>query len=91
CGNGLLEAGEECDCGELPNNICSPVCCNVETCKLKNGSMCATGGCCHLRACKIKSNGSLCRSPQNECDLQDLCDGQRAACLDAFKKNGHMC
>uniref|UniRef100_A0A3B3RDN8 Disintegrin domain-containing protein n=1 Tax=Paramormyrops kingsleyae TaxID=1676925 RepID=A0A3B3RDN8_9TELE len=55
CGNGYLEDGEECDCGDE----CSSPCCNAHNCTLKAGAQCAHGVCCEN--CKLKSPGVLCR------------------------------
>ncbi|KAA8583682.1 hypothetical protein FQN60_014890, partial [Etheostoma spectabile] len=44
CGNGYVEEGEECDCGE-PEECMNP-CCNATTCTLKGDAVCAHGQCC---------------------------------------------
>lgn len=41
CGNGFLEANEECDCG-LPS-VCRSSCCDPLTCKKRPNSLCTTG------------------------------------------------
>ncbi|KAK9398565.1 disintegrin and metalloproteinase domain-containing protein 33 [Crotalus adamanteus] len=56
-GNGFLEEGEECDCGEVEE--CTNPCCNPQNCTLKAGAECAHGECCH--SCKLKTAGILCR------------------------------
>ncbi|KAJ8406051.1 hypothetical protein AAFF_G00309390 [Aldrovandia affinis] len=76
CGNGYLEEGEECDCGEVEE--CSSPCCNANSCTLKAGAECAHGVCCHN--CKLKSPGDLCRSPSGSCDLPEYCDGKSESC-----------
>ncbi|CAL4220723.1 unnamed protein product, partial [Meganyctiphanes norvegica] len=39
CGNGVLEYGEQCDCG--PEKYCKKSCCNAATCQHKiNGTVC---------------------------------------------------
>nr|XP_010592450.1 disintegrin and metalloproteinase domain-containing protein 19 [Loxodonta africana] len=45
CGNGYLEDGEECDCGE--EEECNNPCCNASNCTLREGAECAHGSCCH--------------------------------------------
>lgn len=35
CGNGIMEAGEECDTGGIDSD-----CCNSQTCKLKENAVC---------------------------------------------------
>uniref|UniRef100_A0AAX7TA15 ADAM metallopeptidase domain 9 n=1 Tax=Astatotilapia calliptera TaxID=8154 RepID=A0AAX7TA15_ASTCA len=44
CGNGLLEQGEQCDCGKPQE--CTNKCCNAATCTFTHGSACAHGACC---------------------------------------------
>ncbi|XP_061757855.1 disintegrin and metalloproteinase domain-containing protein 19 isoform X1 [Nerophis ophidion] len=76
CGNGYLEDGEECDCGE--EEECTSPCCNANNCTLKAGAECAHGVCCH--DCKLKSPGVLCRAPSGQCDLPEYCDGKAESC-----------
>ncbi|XP_047440954.1 disintegrin and metalloproteinase domain-containing protein 19 [Mugil cephalus] len=76
CGNGFLEEGEQCDCGE--EEECTSPCCNASNCTLKAGAECAHGVCCHN--CKLKSPGDLCRSPSGPCDLPEYCDGKTESC-----------
>ncbi|XP_008277789.1 disintegrin and metalloproteinase domain-containing protein 19 isoform X2 [Stegastes partitus] len=76
CGNGYLEDGEECDCGE--EEECTSPCCNANNCTLKAGAECAHGVCC--QDCKLKSPGVLCRAPSGPCDLPEYCDGKAESC-----------
>ncbi|KAM9377908.1 disintegrin and metalloproteinase domain-containing protein 19 [Pholidichthys leucotaenia] len=76
CGNGYLEDGEECDCGE--EEECTSPCCNANNCTLKAGAECAHGVCCSN--CKLKSPGVLCRAPSGPCDLPEYCDGTAESC-----------
>ncbi|NXT86063.1 ADA28 protein, partial [Zapornia atra] len=88
CGNGFVERGEECDCG--PPEECTNNCCNPETCKLREGSMCAHGDCCEN--CQYKTSGTVCRGVQHDCDLAEMCTGSSASCPeDRFRVNGHPC
>ncbi|KAL0973809.1 hypothetical protein UPYG_G00211440 [Umbra pygmaea] len=80
CGNGYLEDGEECDCGD--EEECSSPCCNAKNCTLKAGAECAHGVCCH--SCKLKSPGELCRAPSGSCDLPEYCDGKVGSCPSNF-------
>ncbi|KHN71231.1 Disintegrin and metalloproteinase domain-containing protein 12 [Toxocara canis] len=90
CGNGLLEAGEECDCG-LPS-VCTNKCCNAATCKLVEGAQCASGECCHLDTCQVKQATTLCREATDSCDLPEYCDGQMEHCpADFFVQDGLRC
>ncbi|KAK3564723.1 hypothetical protein QTP86_024869 [Hemibagrus guttatus] len=76
CGNGYLEEGEECDCGEVEE--CSSPCCNANNCTLKAGAECAEGVCCEN--CKLKNPGVLCRAPSGSCDLPEYCNGASESC-----------
>uniref|UniRef100_A0A7N8WNV4 ADAM metallopeptidase domain 19b n=1 Tax=Mastacembelus armatus TaxID=205130 RepID=A0A7N8WNV4_9TELE len=76
CGNGYLEDGEECDCGE--EEECTSPCCNANNCTLKAGAECAHGVCCDN--CKLKTPGVLCRAPSGPCDLPEYCDGKAESC-----------
>ena len=42
CGNGVVEEGEECDCGSNDTAKCDMVdpCCNPGNCTLKEGAAC---------------------------------------------------
>ena len=53
CGDGLIETGEQCDCGKAPTNECSDTCCNTTTCQLIPGAQCAAGRCCDIPQCKV--------------------------------------
>ncbi|EAW10552.1 ADAM family of metalloprotease ADM-B [Aspergillus clavatus NRRL 1] len=91
CGNGIVEAGEDCDCGgeaSCGNNSC----CDAKTCKFKNGAVCddANDSCCNK--CKFSAAGTVCRASRGECDLQETCTGNSSTCpADEFKKDGDEC
>ncbi|XP_053487076.1 disintegrin and metalloproteinase domain-containing protein 19 [Ictalurus furcatus] len=88
CGNGYLEEGEECDCGEVEE--CSSPCCNANNCTLKAGAECAHGVCCEN--CKLKSPGALCRAPSGSCDLPEYCDGKSESCpANFYLMDGSSC
>ncbi|XP_053314027.1 disintegrin and metalloproteinase domain-containing protein 33-like [Spea bombifrons] len=76
CGNGFLEDGEECDCGE-PEECTNP-CCNANNCTLKAGAQCAHGDCC--QGCQLKAAGTLCREMSGACDLPEYCKGDAPYC-----------
>uniref|UniRef100_A0A667XDW7 ADAM metallopeptidase domain 9b n=1 Tax=Myripristis murdjan TaxID=586833 RepID=A0A667XDW7_9TELE len=80
CGDGLLDKGEECDCGSPEE--CTNKCCDAATCKFTFGSACAEGSCCSN--CQIKVAGTPCRGSVNTCDLPEYCDGKSAFCPEDF-------
>ncbi|XP_030621415.1 disintegrin and metalloproteinase domain-containing protein 19 [Chanos chanos] len=88
CGNGYLEEGEECDCGDVEE--CSSPCCNANNCTLKVGAECAHGVCCDN--CKLKSPGVMCRPPSGSCDLPEYCDGKSEFCpANFYLMDGSSC
>uniref|UniRef100_A0A674N1Z4 ADAM metallopeptidase domain 12 n=1 Tax=Takifugu rubripes TaxID=31033 RepID=A0A674N1Z4_TAKRU len=88
CGNGYVEEGEECDCGELEE--CMNPCCNATTCTLKGDAVCAHGQCC--QDCQLKPAGTPCREPSNSCDLPEFCTGSSPDCpANVYLHDGHAC
>ncbi|KFQ70118.1 Disintegrin and metalloproteinase domain-containing protein 12, partial [Phaethon lepturus] len=88
CGNGYVEDGEECDCGE-PDE-CTNRCCNATTCTLKLGAVCAHGLCCE--DCQLKPAGISCRESSNSCDLPEFCTGASPHCpANVYLHDGHAC
>ncbi|XP_026859582.2 disintegrin and metalloproteinase domain-containing protein 33 isoform X2 [Electrophorus electricus] len=76
CGNGFVEEGEECDCGEPEE--CTNDCCHPSNCTLKEDAQCAHGVCCE--GCKLKQAGTLCRGAAGVCDLPEYCTGGSPYC-----------
>uniref|UniRef100_A0A8C6PZP4 ADAM metallopeptidase domain 12 n=1 Tax=Nothobranchius furzeri TaxID=105023 RepID=A0A8C6PZP4_NOTFU len=88
CGNGYVEEGEECDCGELEE--CLNPCCNATTCTLKGDAVCAHGHCC--QDCQLKPAGTPCRESSNSCDLPEFCTGTTPHCpSNVYLHDGHAC
>ncbi|XP_074519639.1 disintegrin and metalloproteinase domain-containing protein 12 [Halichoeres trimaculatus] len=88
CGNGYVEEGEECDCGELEE--CLNPCCNATTCTLKGDAVCAHGQCC--QDCQLKPAGTPCRESSNSCDLPEFCTGISPNCpSNVYLHDGHAC
>ncbi|KAJ1993686.1 hypothetical protein GGI26_002748 [Coemansia sp. RSA 1358] len=91
CGNGIKEAGEECDCGTSEECNKDP-CCEAATCKLKPGAQCADSNDLCCSQCKTMSQGSVCRPKYSECDIAEICDGQSSDCpKDQHVKDGEAC
>ncbi|XP_072268894.1 disintegrin and metalloproteinase domain-containing protein 22 isoform X4 [Pyxicephalus adspersus] len=89
CGNGIVEAGEECDCGTVEE--CAKEgedCC--QQCKLTEGSQCSDGLCCNK--CKFNPKGILCREAVNDCDIPEICTGNSSQCPpNIHKMDGYPC
>nr|CAD7443280.1 unnamed protein product [Timema bartmani] len=64
CGNGFVEAGEQCDCGLKEQ--CDNTCCNATSCMLYSNASCATGECCDLKAFCYQGS---CRTHSDQCRL----------------------
>uniref|UniRef100_A0A667X660 Disintegrin and metalloproteinase domain-containing protein 10 n=1 Tax=Myripristis murdjan TaxID=586833 RepID=A0A667X660_9TELE len=84
CGNGLVEPGEECDCGY--SDQCRDQCCydanqpDNRKCKLKPNKVCSPsqGPCCTAE-CTYKGRNEKCRE-ESECAHQGMCNGGTAQC-----------
>ncbi|KAM6341399.1 disintegrin and metalloproteinase domain-containing protein 18-like [Podargus strigoides] len=77
CGNGVVEPGEQCDCGAA--EACSKDKCCTKTCRFKPGVTCSSGLCCHR--CQFKQQNTPCRPPADaQCDLAEFCSGTSASC-----------
>lgn len=79
CGNGIVEEGEDCDCGGeegCGNNAC----CDASTCKFTSGAKCddSNGRCC--QNCQLLPAKTICRASNGDCDLQEVCDGSTSTC-----------
>ncbi|TKA64836.1 hypothetical protein B0A49_06778 [Cryomyces minteri] len=91
CGNGIVEAGEDCDCGgaaSCGNNAC----CDAATCKFKNNAVCddSNEDCC--RNCQLASASTICRPSTGQCDPQETCSGTSPTCpADVTAPDGQGC
>lgn len=84
CGNGLVEAEEQCDCGY--SDQCKDPCCynaneaEDKKCKLQPGKLCSPsqGPCC-TEQCTFKGSSDSCRQ-ESECAKEGMCNGGTALC-----------
>ncbi|PIG82822.1 zinc metallopeptidase mde10 [Aspergillus arachidicola] len=89
CGNGIVEAGEDCDCGD---NCDDNSCCDGSTCRFRDNAVCddSTGPCC--TNCQFASSGTVCRESTGSCDIQETCTGNSSACpTDRYAPDGQTC
>ncbi|CAL4117950.1 unnamed protein product, partial [Meganyctiphanes norvegica] len=91
CGNGVVEIGEECDCGHAKE--CDTICCDTKTCRLTANATCAAGACCDLETCTPHPRGWKCREAREACDLPEFCrGGSNTRCPDdVTKMEGEPC
>ncbi|KAM4836627.1 uncharacterized protein RHO17_022187 [Thomomys bottae] len=88
CGNRVIDAGEQCDCGSFKR--CAHDQCCLLDCTLKPGAKCASGLCC--KNCHFMPPGTLCRDTEDECDLPEWCNGTSPHCPeDVYLLNGSPC
>nr|XP_015202031.1 PREDICTED: disintegrin and metalloproteinase domain-containing protein 9-like [Lepisosteus oculatus] len=88
CGNGVLDQGEQCDCGKPED--CQDKCCDAATCTFTRGSYCSQGSCCDN--CQLKVAGTPCRESVNICDLPEYCIGTSPFCPnDYYIMDGYPC
>ncbi|XP_060767458.1 disintegrin and metalloproteinase domain-containing protein 10 isoform X2 [Neoarius graeffei] len=84
CGNGMVEAGEQCDCGY--SDQCKDRCCysanepDGRKCTLKLETKCSPsqGPCC-TEQCEFKGRDQKCRN-ESDCALERMCSGNTAQC-----------
>ena len=90
CGNGIVDRGEDCDCGTFRECLENDSCCDPITCRFKADAECINGACCDR--CKLRPKGFVCRRARGECDLAEICDGKSGQCApDVHKQNGFPC
>ncbi|CAD7960605.1 unnamed protein product [Amoebophrya sp. A25] len=95
CRNGLVEAGEDCDCGAADCSAKDP-CCNGNTCRFAQPTyQCsdATGPCCGSCMFRNASENFVCRAKKNaDCDIAETCAGGTQECpRDTYIYPGKAC
>lgn len=87
CGNGIVEAGEDCDPGIGSQSNC----CDVSTCKFKNNAVCdpESSSCCTAQ-CSFAPATQVCRPAlDQQCDTAEYCTGNSSSCpANIVAKNG---
>lgn len=85
CGDGILDAGETCDDGNLTHDDlctirCLPAACGDGIVASANGEACDPGGGCCTPGCTLELAGEVCRPSLGICDPAETCSGASAAC-----------
>lgn len=91
CGNGIVESGEDCDCGG-ESGCGDNSCCDAKTCKFKGSAVCddSNDNCC--KSCQYAPADTVCRASTGECDKEEKCDGKTSSCPeDKYEKDGSSC
>ncbi|KAI4593212.1 hypothetical protein KJ359_009940 [Pestalotiopsis sp. 9143b] len=92
CGNGIVEQGEDCDCGGT-EGCGTNSCCDPTTCKFTSGSVCdpSNEDCCSSE-CQFKASTEVCRVSSGTCDPQETCTGNSSTCPeDKLADDGTTC
>ncbi|KHJ34726.1 putative adam family of metalloprotease adm-b [Erysiphe necator] len=92
CGNGIVESGEDCDCGGSVSCGSNP-CCNPTTCKFQGNAVCdpSNEDCCSS-SCQFKPLSAVCRPSTGSCDPEETCSGTSGDCpADLTAPDGTKC
>ncbi|CCX32095.1 Similar to Disintegrin and metalloproteinase domain-containing protein B; acc. no. Q4WQ08 [Pyronema omphalodes CBS 100304] len=81
CGNGIVEKGEDCDCGGVAQ-CAGNKCCDPKTCKFVDNAVCddSNEDCC--TSCQFASSSKVCRPSNGICDPEERCSGKTSTCPD---------
>ncbi|KAI9681381.1 MAG: hypothetical protein M1817_002664 [Caeruleum heppii] len=91
CGNGIVEEGEDCDCGG-DESCAGNDCCDARTCRFKDNAVCDDSNeeCCSN--CQFASASTVCRPSTGQCDPVETCTGTAATCpVDTTAPDGQAC
>ncbi|CAM1510730.1 Fc.00g034130.m01.CDS01 [Cosmosporella sp. VM-42] len=80
CGNGIVEPGEDCDCGNEESCRDDP-CCDRSVCRYSENAVCdpSSDSCCTSQ-CGFASSGEVCSESTGTCDPTGVCNGSSATC-----------
>lgn len=90
CGNGIVEEGEDCDCGSTKSCPDNP-CCNPLTCKFMDDAVCSEEQSC-CSGCQFISANTTCRASTGPCDIEEVCTGTSGSCpANSYQPDGQSC
>ncbi|XP_054576003.1 A disintegrin and metallopeptidase domain 3-like [Eptesicus fuscus] len=84
CGNRIVEAGEQCDCG-TEEECDFKKCCFTENCTFIKFAECGNGPCCDKKTCLLLPRGRICRKSIDPCDFPEYCTGVSEFCVPDMK------
>ncbi|KAI9849033.1 MAG: hypothetical protein M1837_005924 [Sclerophora amabilis] len=91
CGNGIVEEGEDCDCGG-EEGCQDNQCCDAKTCRFRDNAVCddSNEDCCD--SCQFASANTVCRASTGQCDPEERCSGESSSCpRDETANDGEPC
>lgn len=88
CGDGVVNAGEQCDCASSDCSVLDP-CCDGATCQFAAGAQCSTGDAC-CQSCQLAPADTLCRAG-GACAVESTCNGISAQCPEINAPVGTVC
>ncbi len=101
CGNIIVEAGEDCDCGseelcQKMDRCCEPPGSTLGGCRfaVENGRLCSpkSSPCCDNGCQYIHAENQTMCSPETDCSLASLCNGTSEFCPASMPKpDGTLC
>uniref|UniRef100_A0A3B4GH54 Disintegrin and metalloproteinase domain-containing protein 19-like n=1 Tax=Pundamilia nyererei TaxID=303518 RepID=A0A3B4GH54_9CICH len=93
CGNGFVEDGEECDCGEPDVRTMCIILLSITKLKMLH-VLCSfpPSSPSVPYACQLKQAGTMCRRPAGACDLPEYCTGASPYCpANVYLLDGSSC
>lgn len=92
CGNGAVNAGEQCDDGNTSDGDCCSSTCQYEaaTSSCSDGNLCTQTDACNGTGTCVGSNPVTC-TPLDQCHLAGTCNPGSGTCSNPSKPDGSAC